>query len=250
MLPILIKLGPLTIHSYGLLAALGFTAGLLSTVYYADKEGISSETILNLAIYNIIAWIIGARLFYVIGMWNQFQQNPLDIIMIQNGGLVFLGGLIFGLAAIFFVAWRNRLPVWKILDAATPGSLLGFSIGRIGCLLNGCCFGLPTTLPWGIKFPFGALAYFYFPNEALQPTQLLDIIGLFIVFVILVFIYQRRKFSGQVFFWGIILYSIERFLTELLRYSPLHWLGLTPSQWIVIPLIIIGLLGLWWIKRG
>jgi phosphatidylglycerol:prolipoprotein diacylglycerol transferase len=249
MFPTLLKIGSLTIHSYGLMVALGFSVGLLFTIYYAQKEGISIEAILNVAIYNIIAWIIGARLFYVIGAWDQFRNNLWDIFMIQNGGMVFLGGLIFGLAAIFIVGGRERLPVLKILDAATPGSILGFAIGRVGCFLNGCCFGLPTNLPWGIEFPFGSLAYMYYPHQRIQPTQLYEFFGLLLVFIVLIFIYKRKSFIGQVFFWGLLLYSIERFIFEFFRFSPIHWAGLTPSQWIVIVLAGVAVRGLWRAKR-
>ncbi|MFC1511517.1 prolipoprotein diacylglyceryl transferase, partial [Candidatus Margulisiibacteriota bacterium] len=110
----------------------------------------------------------------------------------------------------------------------------GIAIGRVGCFLNGCCFGLPTKLPWGMVFPFGSLAHSYFPGEHLHPTQLYSSLGGLVIFLLIVWLYRQKKYDGHIFLWWLIFYSIYRFLVEFLRYSPMHWLGLTPSQWIVV----------------
>ena len=249
MHPILIKLGPLTIYSYGFMAALGFLVGGLATIYFARKQGISVELILDLAIYVIIAAIFGARLFYVIGDWEQYKNNWLEIFMLQNGGLVFLGGLIFATLAVFIYAKTKGLPYLKILDVITPGVFLGQAIGRIGCFLNGCCFGLPTKMPWGLVFPKGSLASEFFPWQHIHPTQLYSSLSVLIIFGLIIIVVRFKKFDGQVFLSGLIFYSIYRFIVEFFRYSPIHWWKLTPSQWIVMIIFAVALYGWVYLKK-
>jgi len=249
MHPILLTIGSISFHSYGLMVALGFAAGLFLTIHFAGKEGIAAEIILDLAIYVIISAIIGARLFYVLGQPEYFLASPVEIIMLQNGGLVFLGGLLLSILTIIIYARVKALPVLKLLDAITPGTILGYCIGRIGCFLNGCCFGLPTKLPWGITFPTSSLADFYFPGKSLHPTQLYSSLIMLGAFAVLVLISRSKKFDGQVLCWGLILYSVYRFLIEFLRYSPIHWLRLTPSQWLVAALFSFGAWGLFYYRK-
>ncbi len=243
MLPTLLKFGWFEVHSYGLFVALGFVAGIALTLYYASRENIGPQQILDLAILTIVSSIVGARLFYVVGQFEYYRSNPLEIVMVQNGGLVFLGGLLLSLAVVWYYARRQAIPLLKLFDAITPGTALGYAIGRIGCFLNGCCFGLPARLPWGVVFPKSSLAGAYCPDLPLHPTQLYSSLAMFLAFLALVWLYRRKSFDGQLLFSGLVLYSIYRFLVEFFRYSPIHWLGLTPSQWIVVPLFVFGLWG-------
>lgn len=239
MYPILFKFAGLSIYSYGLMAAIGFMVGIWLTLRYAKREGIREDYILDLAIYVVIAAIVGARMLYVIGQWGYYSANPAEILMIQNGGLVALGGVLLDLLVISLYARWKKIPLLRLYDTIVPGTALGYSIGRIGCLLNGCCFGLPTNLPWGITFPKGSLADTYFPCQHLHPTQIYSVILMFLAFWILVFVYRSKRYDGQIFFWWLLLYASYRFGVELFRFSPIHWLGLTPSQWIVVgPLFV------------
>ncbi|MDD4178442.1 MAG: prolipoprotein diacylglyceryl transferase [Candidatus Margulisbacteria bacterium] len=244
MQPILFKLGALELHSYGLFVALGFTVGIILSLIYAKREKIAAQLIVDLALYVVLAAIAGARLFYVLGQPAYYFHNPLEIIMVQNGGLVFLGGLFLAILAVVVFARQKNIPLLNLLDAITPGTALGYAIGRLGCFFNGCCFGLPTNLPWGITFPSGSLAAFYCPNERLHPTQLYSSLIVLILFLGLLWLYKNKKFSGQIFFSGLVGYALYRFLIEFLRYSPIHWLALTPSQWLAIIMLIFGLWGL------
>lgn len=237
----------LEIHSFGFFYAIAFIIGIFSTIYYAKKEGIEAQAILDLALYVMLACIIGPRLFYVLGDWNYFINNPIEIIMVQHGGMVFVGGLVFSLATIFIFAKIKKIALLKLFDAIAPGVAFGYAIGRIGCLLNGCCFGLPTTLPWGIIFPAGSLASLYCKaGESLHPTQIYAAASMFLVFLFLAWLYKRKRFDGQIMAWWAILYALYRFLVEFLRYSPVHWLNLTPTQWLILPLLIVGI---WILKR-
>lgn len=244
MYPILFKIGPLSIHAYGFMIAVAFLVGILISLRYAKREEIKGEFILDLAIYVIIAAIVGSRLFYVIGTWDQYQDNFLEIFMVRKGGLVFLGGLLLAILVVVWYARAKKVPVLKLLDVITPGTALGYAITRIGCFLNGCCFGLPTKLPWGIVFPPGSLAHFYYPGEPIHPTQLYSLVSMFLAFFIIMGLYRKKKFDGYIFFWGLLLYSIYRFLVESFRYSPIHWLGLTPSQWLVLATAAVAIYGL------
>jgi len=244
MRPILFSLGDISIHAYGFMLALAFLAGILISIRYARKEGLKGDVILDLALYVIIAAIVGARLVYVLGQWDQYRDNLIDVIMVQKGGLVFLGGLLAAIGVVALYARIKQIPILKLLDILTPGSAIGYAITRIGCFLNGCCFGLPTDLPWGMAFPPGALAYFYFQEMRLHPTQLLSSASMFAAFLILVILYKFKKLDGQIFYWGLIFYSVYRFAVEFLRFSPMYWLGLTPSQWIVILTFTAGAYGL------
>ena len=246
MHPILFKIGPLSMHSYGFMLALAFLAGILISIHYAKKSSVDGQIILDLAIYLIIAGLFGARLFYVIGQWSYYESNPLEIIMIQKGGLVVLGGLAFSLPVVLWYAKRKNIPRLKLLDIISPGIALGYSIARIGCFLNGCCFGKPTDLPWGLVYSDFSVAGSYYPGIALHPTQLYAMISMFMVFVILTILWKNRKYDGQIFYWLLILYSVYRFLVEFLRYCPsqYYWFGLTPSQCMVLFLFVFGIFGL------
>lgn len=244
MFPVLFKIGPLAIRSYGVMVAVAFLVGIVISLFYAKKEGIESETILDLAIYVIISAITGARIFYVLGQWDYYFQNPIEIFMVQNGGLVFLGGMLFSILTVFIYTRLKTIPLLKLLDALAPGTALGYAIGRIGCFLNGCCFGLPTKLPWGLVFAPGSLAALYFPGEHLHPTQLYSSFLVLMVFLVLSWLYRDKKFDGQIFFWGLTLYALYRFMIEFLRYSPIHWLLFTPSQWLSITIFLFGIWGL------
>lgn len=244
MYPVLLKLGVLEVHAYGFFLACAFLLGIGLALYYARREGIDQAVIFDLAIYVILAAIVGSRLFYVLGQWDYFRGHLLEAVMVQKGGLIFLGGLFLGLLVIAVYAWLKQVPLLRLLDAVTPGTLLGYALTRIGCFLNGCCFGLPTSCPPGVHFPAGSLADSFFPGEALHPTQLYSLVAMLLAGLLLARLYHRKKFAGQVFFWGLILYSLYRFGVEFLRFSPVHWLGLTPSQWLVLGTLVLGIWGL------
>jgi phosphatidylglycerol:prolipoprotein diacylglycerol transferase len=243
MHPTLFNIGAFSFYSFGLMVALGFFCIILLSLFYAKKEGIKTEFILDLAVYATIGSFIGARIFYVVGQWNIYRDNLFEIFMLQNGGLVFLGGLIFGLVVIMLYAKIKQIPILKLLDAISPGVVLGYAIGRIGCFLNGCCFGVPTHLTWGITFPQGSLASFFLPEVPLHPTQLYSFFSMLLAFIILLLLYRNKKYDGQIFFWALIFYSVYRFTVEYFRFSPIHTWGLTPSQLIVIVTFFMGLLG-------
>ncbi|MGA2802068.1 MAG: prolipoprotein diacylglyceryl transferase [Verrucomicrobiota bacterium] len=242
MHPIAFQLGPLTIHWYGVMIALAFLVGLLTAARRARRENISGETIADVVLWLMVGGILGARIVYVTTYWkDEFAgQSFSEIFMIQHGGLVYYGGLIGAMIAGFiYIRWK-KLPLWKTADVLAPSIALGNIIGRIGCLLNGCCYGRPTDLPWGIRFPSDH------PTGGLpvHPTEVYDALNNFILYLLLAWLFRRKKFDGEVFATYLIGYAIIRTVMEYFRgdYPPdqIHF-GLTPGELISIPVFIAGL---------
>jgi phosphatidylglycerol:prolipoprotein diacylglycerol transferase len=250
MHPLLFKIGVFSVHSYGLMMALAFLSGIGLSLYFAGRGGIKKEAILDLAILVIIFGIAGARLSYVIGQWDKYKGDLVEILMVQQGGLAFLGGFLAALLVTAAYAKIKKIPILKLFDVLAPGVALGYAIARIGCFLNGCCFGVAANVPWAIKFPPGSLPYYYCPEEAIHPTQLYASFSMFIAFLVILYLWRKRKFDGQIFFWFLILYSTYRFVVEFFRYCPpdLFWLGLRPGQIVALIMFVIGLAGL--LKKG
>lgn len=230
MFPVICQLGPITVYSYGLMLAVAALVCTFLASRDAKKAGIAPGVISDFAFWTVISGILGARLFYILLNYRFFMDHPLEIVMIQNGGLAWHGGLIAAtLVGIRFIRRRGLL-LPAMLDLIAPYAALGESIGRIGCFLNGCCYG--REVAWGIYFPVH--------HERLHPTQLYATAGLFIFFLIL-----RRyrtvssgKIPGDVFVLYLFGASLLRFAIEFFRAD--HYalvLGLSVYQWVCIALM-------------
>lgn len=232
MHPILLKIGPVTIYSYGFMMALAFSIATYLIIKKARSYGIESNTILDLAIFIIISGIIGARLLYVILNIDYFLKEPIEIFMISHGGLVWYGGFITSFLGSLLYLRVKRLPVLKMIDLIIPYVAMAQAIGRIGCFLNGCCFGRATTSYIGV----------YIKDAFVYPTQLFESLGLIIIFFILDIIAKRKRFDGVILLNYIILYSILRFIVEFFRAdNPAIFAGLTISQLISLVLFLISI---------
>ncbi|MEW6163175.1 MAG: prolipoprotein diacylglyceryl transferase [Nitrospirota bacterium] len=216
MHPVLFKIGPLTIHTYGVLMASGFLLGLGLAVRRARKEGIPSDKILDLGFYILLSAIIGSRLFFILMNAGYYLKNPLEIFKIWEGGLVFYGGLILAIPTAVWYVKKNTLGVWNTADLFAPSIAIGHSIGRIGCFFAGCCYGKPAEgLLWAVTFTDPqSLAIIGVP---LHPTQLYESMGEFINFLLLVILRRYKSFNGQLFLTYILLYSVLRFIVEFYR---------------------------------
>ncbi len=230
MHPILISFGPVTIYSWGFMVAIAFAVAIWLAAMLAKTKGIDPENIIDIAAVVLISSLLGARLFYVLGFWNEFIGHPAEILAIWEGGMVFYGGLIFGFIALVLMAKAKKMSIITLLDAAAPAVALGYAIGRIGCFLRGCCFGVECNLPWAMHFPESA--------GLRHPTQMYSFAAGLLIFAALIFLYYRNKKAGNVFIAGLILYSLYRFIIEFFRFSPSYWLWFTPSQWISLVLLI------------
>ncbi|MBN1764844.1 MAG: prolipoprotein diacylglyceryl transferase [Sedimentisphaerales bacterium] len=143
----------LVIPSYGFMMVLGFLSALYLARSLCRRLGENPEHITSFGSYALLAGVIGARIFHVIHNWSDYRDNLMDVLAVWNGGLEFLGGFIGALVVMVLYFRKQKLNIFKFLDILAPALMLGLAFGRVGCLLNGCCFGAPTDLPWGIRFP-------------------------------------------------------------------------------------------------
>jgi phosphatidylglycerol:prolipoprotein diacylglycerol transferase len=191
----------------------------------AKRQNVNPDAVFNLAFLAFIFGIIGARIFYVIENLAYYVKNPLETVMLQHGGLSWFGGLLSGvIIAVWYLRVKN-LPVYKILDLISPFVSLAQAIGRIGCLLNGCCYGKISD--YGLYFPVH--------NAILVPVQLYSSLILILIFITLRYLQDRPHKQGQIFFTYLLLYSTKRFFVEFLRADNERiFLGLTLFQIIAV----------------
>jgi len=149
----------LTVKSYGLMMVVGFLSAVSLIRYLSRNITPNPHLITNAALYSLIAGVAGARLFYVIHHFSDFQGRLLSVFAIWEGGLELLGGAILAITVIFLYLLYLKLPIRRYFDILAIGLMLALVFGRIGCFLNGCCFGKPTELPWAVRFPYGSHAY-------------------------------------------------------------------------------------------
>jgi len=220
MHPILFNLGPFRIYSYGLFIALGF----LVTIFLIEKKvtgvkEIPATKISHLCLIIFIFAILGARLMYVLTNLSYYRERPLEILMLHHGGLMFHGGLIAGLAAAGGYLKRSKLPILSVLDIVALYLPIGQAIGRIGCLLNGCCFG----------------------REG-HPAQIYASLGSLIIFMILRLVSQHRPSKGTIFSLYLTLYPINRIIVELFRADlPKIWMGFSLTQLLSVGIFVLGI---------
>lgn len=216
MHPVLLKIGPITLHTYGFMIAVGFLAAMFLAVREAKLQGIDHEKIMDLCFYMIIVGVVTSRIPYVIFNWHEFAPNPIEIIKMWGGGLVFYGGFLGALAVYLFYSRKHGLNPWKTADLLAPSAALGHFFGRLGCFCAGCCYGKECSLPWAVTFPDkGGMAPIGIP---LHPTQLYSAFGLLTIFLLLFFVVRpKKKFHGQVFWTYILVYAIFRFCIEFFR---------------------------------
>lgn len=253
MFPILFRIGPFQIfgsafgpyalHTYGLLVAAGFLAGLLVIRWGANRERLPVEATLDLAFVTVLAAIVGSRLLYVVLNIREYLATPLRILKVWEGGLVFHGGLLLAIPVCWFVMRRSGLPIWRTADVFAPAIAVGQGIGRLGCFAAGCCYGSPTDRPWAIVFTDPeALAPLHVP---LVPVQLFSSLSGWAIFGALLFYRRRRRAEGQVFWLYLALASGARVIEDLFRSKDatsllLPWL--TTTQAIGLALGVVGLL--------
>ena len=224
--------------------ALAFFFGGWTATLRARPEKISGEIIADVTLWIMIGAILGARVVYVVTYWHdEFAGQPLsEIFAIWHGGLVFYGGLIGAIiGGAVYLRWK-KLPLWKIADVLAPSIALGSVFGRIGCLLNGCCYGRACSLPWAIHFP--ADNPLHPPTTPVHPTEIYDALLNLGLYFFLAWLCRRKKFDGQIFATYLILYAVFRSIVEYFRgdypVDHVHY-GLTSAQLVSVPIFIAGL---------
>ncbi|MDD5491671.1 MAG: prolipoprotein diacylglyceryl transferase [bacterium] len=237
MYPIFLKLGPLVIHTYGLLVALGFLAAIILASTRAQEYGVDRDFVFDLSFWILITALIGARGLEVLTNFSYYRLDPLRVLKIWEGGMSFFGGLAGGvLGGVIYVRHR-KLSVWNIGDMVVPYLALGQAIGRIGCFFAGCCYGKVCTASWAVHFENPqALAPTGVP---LHPTQIYESLADFLIFLILVNVAKKREFPGQVFLLYFVLYPAVRFIIEFYRDdNPVIWYGFTLYQIFSVTILV------------
>lgn len=244
--PIAFQIGSITITWYGVMVASGFLAGLWTASRRSLRENIAPEQVLDLGPWLIVGSIIGARILYVISYWQKdFSGRPItEIFAVWRGGLVYYGGLIGAiLACILYVRWK-KLPLWKLADVLAPSIALGHVFGRIGCFLNGCCYGKECSLPWAVTFPPDPSGV----REVIprHPTEIYESLLNLVLYIALARLFRRKKFDGQVFGVYLVSYALLRSFVELFRgdYPPSQLVAgwITPAHWVSLGILIAGVL--------
>ena len=236
----LLTIGPVTIHGYGLMIAIGFFAAYIAAEKRAKKMGMDPDQLFNLTIYTMVFGLLSAKLLYYITIIKDIIADP-SLLLNFTDGFVVYGGIIGGILAGYVFARVKKMDFWKYFDLVVPSIALAQGFGRIGCLLAGCCYGTETTSPIGIVFHESQFA----PNGiSLVPTQTISSARNFLHFFILITFAKHKKADGQVAALYLIFYSIGRFILEFYRGDLIRGsVGqLSTSQFISIFVCIAGVI--------
>ncbi len=243
MHPIFIRLGPLDIHTYGVLVALGFVIGLAVAARRARGEGISAEQVSDLGVWLIIAGMLGGKLFHILFFWDDFIAGwRADGVRSLREGFVFYGGFILATVAAAIYARRKQLPLVKLADIFAPSIALGHAFGRMGCFFNGCCYGKACSLPWAVKFP----PPHPMAGIPVHPTEIYEALGNLAIFGGLSLFYRHKRFDGQVWWLYVLSYGLLRLFVECFRgdYDTFYFGVLTIGQIVAITMIVVASLAI------
>jgi phosphatidylglycerol:prolipoprotein diacylglycerol transferase len=253
---VFLEIGPFTLHLYGVLMAAGFMAGLYNWVLLGRSRGRDAQSCADLMFWVMVSGILGARVAYVLEHWADYAADPLTILRLDQGGLIFYGGFVAAGAALVIYARRRREPLIPLLDFVLTAVPLSHAFGRVGCFLNGCCFGRCTSLPVGVQFPRGSGPWMEHYGSKLideyarvslsvHPVQLYEAIYNLLIYGLLVFTFRRSPRAGTISALYLILYALGRFVLEFVRGDRgdrLAVSGLSIGQFVSIPLFIVGII--------
>lgn len=254
MHPVFFSIGNFHIHWYGVMMAVGLMAGLASWSFVGRKEGRSLNFSSDLLFWIVIAAILGARLAYIVSEWDYFLDHPQQLYRIDQGGLIYYGGLIAATAAVFLFAKVKKQPVLALYDFVATSLPLAHAFGRIGCFLNGCCHGSPTSGLTGLRYPPGSFAWTRHLSErlidsdaqtslAVHPVQLYEAALGFCVYGLLMVVHRKRKQPGVTTVAYLMAYAIVRFIIEFFRGDERAMImGMTIAQIVSLALLVSGIL--------
>jgi phosphatidylglycerol---prolipoprotein diacylglyceryl transferase len=259
MYPELFRIGDFPVNTYGVLLALAFLVALFVSARLGQRDGLPRERVFDLGLWMLFGGLIGSKILLMFAEpdYGASLRNLLSVDFLRSGG-VWYGGFLGGLAAGLILVRKYRLPFWKTTDAFAPGVAIGQAVGRQGCFAAGCCWGEPTTLPWGVEFTEAAHRITGVPADvALHPTQLYESAAALLIFLFLLWLHRRKRFDGQVLTLYAVLYGATRFIIEFVRDDPRGDIGglttltgLSTSQLISLFVFCGGLLFLFLRRRG
>ena len=235
--PVLVTIGGLKIHWYGIMIAIGLYVGIQVALREATRRGINRDQLMNLALLAAVLGIIGGRLYYVVQNNPSFYwHHPAEIIAVWQGGMAFFGAMFGGAVAVGISAWRWQMPFWSLLDIGAIGMTIGQAIGRIGNIINGDIVGYKTN-GWGFEYTnpntFGPL------NVPVQPASLYELLISLALFLLLWNLRTRIHPEGMLAMIYIVLYSVSQFFIFFLRDNIVILGGLKQAQ--VTSLVVIAL---------
>ena len=222
MYPEIFRIGSFPINTYGVLLAVSFLCAIMVSVRLGARDGLPREKIYDLSLWMLLAGLVGSKILMLFTE-PEYRADPLQLLsldFLRSGG-VWYGGLLGAVLVSYWLMRRYQLPWWKTADAFAPGIAIGNFFGRQGCFAAGCCWGKPTSLPWGVKFTEAGHEITGVPTDTyLHPTQLYESFAMLLVFLFLLWLHKRKRFSGQVILAYALLYSIIRFAIEFVRDDP------------------------------
>jgi len=239
--PICFHIGSRPIYWYGIMAATAFVAAGLHWSLLAPRRGWPRSLGSDLAVWLVAGGILGARLNYVVANLDFYLSNPGEILRVDHGGLIFYGGVCGGAVALLLFARRRGIDALDLSDFTLTGIPLAHALGRVGCLLNGCCYGKPTSVPWAV----------WLHDAYRHPTQAYESLLNIVLYGVLLAAYRRQAPRGTVTALYLIVYPAGRFLIEFLRGDErLRWGPLDVAQWISLILTAAGVALLLRVRRG
>ncbi len=219
MRPELFDIGSVTVHSYGFFLALAFIVGMLVSFWYLRRQFLDAYVVFELVLAAAVGGIVGARIFYVIGHWSEFSSRWWEALQFWNvEGLVFYGGFIFGVLAAAAAIRLRGLSIGVVLDSGGLAVPAAMAVARVGCYLNGCCYGQSSDLPWAVSFPVETQMKMGMPPNPVHPTQIYEIILDLAILVFLLAVHKRFRYRGEIMLSFIMLYAVVRFILEFFRY--------------------------------
>lgn len=256
MHPEILQLGPIHLRAYGVMMAVAFLVGTWLSLVEARRLRLDEDKLVNMILVTLVASILGARMLYVIEHLQEFRREWGSALALWQGGLTLYGGVVAGTFAGLVAARRFGLPVWVAADALTPAFALGTMFGRLGCFLNGCCYGHPTTLAWGVKFPHDSFAYLEFGDTPVHPSQLYNAALGLGLFAILWAVRKRPRTPGTLFWGFLAAFAVGRAAIDLTRayeadavFMRIGAWGVTESQLTSFALTLFSLLMILRLRR-
>ncbi len=217
MHPDVLHWGLLHITSYGLMLAIAFLVGTWIALHESRRLGLDEDRVVSLILVSLVAGILGARALYVLEHIRDFRGTYLSVLALWQGGLTLYGGIVAGTLVGLLAARRMGLPMWIAADALTPSLALGTMFGRVGCFLNGCCYGHPTRLPWGVVFPPDSFASLEFGPVPVHPAQLYFAAAGLVLFLGTWSLRRRLRVPGTLFWGFVAVFALVRIPLDFTR---------------------------------
>ncbi len=267
VVPVILKIGPVKVYSYGLTMGIAFLVANYVMVKDFKRRGFGADFANQVTIAAVVLGLAGSRILSLIENWGDFLKDPIGMAL-AAGGLTWYGGFILAGVVIAWMIRKRGLKFLSVADAIAPALILGYGVGRIACHVSGDGdYGLPTKLPWGVDYAHGvappSIAFRYMPgiearypggvvpnNILCQPTPLYEFFACLGIFFLLWKLRDRLKPDGALFMLYLVLAGAERFIVEFIRLNPRLLFGLSEAQLISVPLMIIGLAGFLYLRRG